>query len=232
MKIGISINGVLRDYLKQIEIVHSKYFPTLDENGEIDDDSSIKVNDYDLEKWVTFPKEEIKQGELTFNHEFTLDLTKENLDKISDVELTNKTEEVTIHEFLYERCTLEVFGSANEVIPNIMNVLNQLIIDYPQHEFVVISNEFGLSIPSTFFFLSKTSCMCSNIKFVPNNMEIWDNVDLMVTDHPEIIDNKPTDKICVVVDRPFNVELTSNYRIDNLKGLRMILEEITSNTTQ
>jgi hypothetical protein len=48
MKIGVSIDGVLRDLFGQIEDTQSKYF--LEE-----DKDPIKVEDYDLEKWVTFP---------------------------------------------------------------------------------------------------------------------------------------------------------------------------------
>ena len=54
MKIGISINGVLRDYFKQIEDTHTKYFPPEEEGEE------IRVMDYDLEKWVVFPDETVE----------------------------------------------------------------------------------------------------------------------------------------------------------------------------
>jgi hypothetical protein len=43
MEIGISINGVLRDFFGQIEEVHVKYFPPEE------DEDPIKVKDYDLE---------------------------------------------------------------------------------------------------------------------------------------------------------------------------------------
>ena len=63
MKIGVSIDGVLRNFLGRVEEIYEKYF-LKDENSE------IKVLDYDLEKWVTFPEEEVKQAEMEFNPEF------------------------------------------------------------------------------------------------------------------------------------------------------------------
>jgi hypothetical protein len=56
MKIGISIDGVLRDLFGKIEDTHQKYFPS-------EDDENVKVLDYDFDKWLTFPEEETKQAE-------------------------------------------------------------------------------------------------------------------------------------------------------------------------
>lgn len=219
MIIGISINGVLRDFLKQIEIFHSKCYPDID--------TPIEVNDYDLDKWITFPEEEVKQAELTFNPEFNLDLTKDGLNNIENIELETKIEEVTIDEFLYEKGAFEIFGSSNEVLPNIVVTLNRLILDNPQHDFILMSKESGLSIPSTHFFLSKTFCMCPNIKFLNSYKDHWDFVDVMVTDHPEIITTKPNNKKCVVVRKNFNTDLSGDYLINSLKDFGDLLEEIT-----
>jgi len=217
MRIGVSINGVLRDYFKQIEETHSKYFPP--EEGE----EGIKVLDYDLEKWVTFPKEEAEQAEIEFDPTFD-PFDSKSRDSVQDLELNKVEEQVTLQEFLYERCTLEVFGSADEMVPNAMNTLNNLILDFPEHEFVVISRETGLSVPSTYFFLSKTSCMAHEVKFVIDSRDSWKHVDLMVTDHPDIINSKPDGKACIVVGKEFNVDCDGDFRIESIKDVRDILE--------
>ncbi len=87
MKIGISIDGVLRDLLGQIEETHKKYFPP--EEGE----EPIEVKDYELEKWVTFPEEEINQGEMDFNPEFNED---DFLESEEDTELVKITKKVNL----------------------------------------------------------------------------------------------------------------------------------------
>lgn len=210
MKIGISIDGVLRDLFGKIEDTHQKYFPS--EDGE-----SIKILDYDFDKWLTFPEEETKQAELEFNPEFNED---QFLNEEQDLTINNTINKVTVEEFLYEKCTLEVFGYANEETHSVMETLNQLIIENPEHEFIIISREIGMSIPSTFFFLSKTKCMCQNIKFVKDYESVWSYVNVMVTDHPKIISSKPKDKICVQIEKEFNkLNTQSNINIKSLKEI-------------
>jgi hypothetical protein len=229
MKIGISINGVLRNYFKQIETIHTKYFPPEDienEDGSITEGEPIKVKDYDLEKWVVFPKEETEQVELEFDPEFD-PLSSKSIDSIEDLELSKTEEQVTVQEFMYEKCTLEIFGSAEEMVPYAMKTLNDIILEYPEHEFIIMSREGGLSVPSTYFFLSKTSCQCQNVKFVTDSKDHWKYVDVMVTDHPDIINSKPEDKICVIIDKSFNEKvMQSNIRIDSIKDLRDVLEKL------
>jgi hypothetical protein len=200
MKIGVSIDGVLRDLLGKIEETHTKYFPP--EEGE----DGIEVLDYDLDKWLTFPEEEVKQNEIEFDVDFVEEAVKEK----EDIKLETKKTKVTIQEFLYERCTVEIFGYAEESTSSVMETLNRLIIDNPQHEFVIISREGGMAIPSTFFFLAKTKSSCPNIKFVTEYSRVWDYVDVMITDHPKIIDTKPNGKVTIVIDKDYNKDSNQN----------------------
>ena len=209
MKIGISIDGVLRDLLGQIEETHKKYFPT--EEGE----EPISVKDYHLEKWVTFPDEEVKQGEMDFNPEFNED---DFLESEEDTELIKVTKKVTLDEFLYERCTVEVFGYASEIVNSAVESLNKLILENPKHKFILMSREGGLAVPSTLFFLSKTKSICPNIKFVTEYSKVWDHVDIMVTDHPKILNTKPLDKLSIIIDKEYNKKITqSGHRLKTIK---------------
>ena len=209
MKIGVSIDGVLRDYFGQIEDVHTKYFAS-------EEDEPIKIEDYDLDKWVTFPEEEVKQGQLEFNPEFK---EEEFLDSTENTELSKVVKKITLEEFLYEKCTLEIFGYASEVVSSAVETLNQLILENPKYEFIIITREGGLSIPSTLFFLSKTRSLCPNIKFVTEYSKVWDYVDVMITDHPKILKTKPKHgKLSVVVDKPYNQKISqSGIRVKTIK---------------
>jgi hypothetical protein len=124
---------------------------------------------------------------------------------------------------MYERCTLEIFGYADEDVPNAVNHLNDLILNRketnPEDEFMIMSREIGLSIPSTLFFLSKTKAQCQNIKFIKNNVDHWKWVKVMVTDHPDIIKSKPKDAVVIKVLKGFNAELESDFEIENIKEL-------------
>ena len=232
MKIGISLNNVLRAYFHQIEDVYDKYFPAEEEEGEEikegdfvkNEDKGLHIKDYNLEKWIQFPEEEVVQGEMEFNPEFDED----NFMKSDETtEVVKKTHQVTLEEFMYERCTLEIFGYAEEM-GNAMEVINNLILEYPNIEFVIMSRELGLSIPSTYFFLSKTSCMCQNIKFVTDNKEHWEHVDIMVTDHPDILNSKPEGKGSIKVNWPHNKDTNSDWSIDSVHELPEKLKEMLS----
>lgn len=208
MRIGVSIDGVLRDFLGQIEETHKKYFS---EEGE----ESIKVLDYDLDKWVTFPDEEVEEGEMQFNPDFNEDQFFESEENTETIKVVKKT---TLNEFLYEKCTVEIFGHASEIIPSAVETLNQLILENPQYEFVIITREGGLAIPSTLFFLAKTKSICSNIKFVTTYDSVWDNVDVMITDHPNILTLKPTNKMSIIIDKEYNKEVNqSGIRVKTIK---------------
>ena len=201
MKIGVSIDGVLRDFLGQIKQTHLKYFPT--KEGE----EEIEIPDYELEKWVTFPEEKVKQGEMDFNPDFN---EEDFLESGEETELVEVKNETTLDEFLYEKCTVEIFGYAEESISSAVETLNQLIIDNQQHEFILMSREGGMAIPSTLFFLAKTKSSCPNIKFVKEYSKVWDYVDVMITDHPKIIDTKPKGKVSIIIDKEYNKDFNQN----------------------
>lgn len=208
MKIGVCIDGVLRNFLGRVEEVHEKYFPP--KEGE----KEIEVLDYDLEKWLTFPEEEVKQSEMEFNPDFN---EEEFMSSSEEVVLEKKIDKTTVEEFLYEKCTLEIFGYANEEISSGVDTLNNLILENPEYEFYLISREVGLSVPSTLFFLSKTKCMVQNIKFIKEFKSFWDFVDVGITDRPEIIKSKPKNKVCVKVNKNYNDSYDSDFTIKSIK---------------
>lgn len=216
MKIGVSIDGVLRDLLGQIEETHSKYFSQ--ENVE-----PIKIPDYELEKWVTFPEEESKEGEISFDPNFN---EEDFLESEKETELIKVTKKVTLEEFLYEKCTVEIFGYANEAISSAVETLNQLILENSKYEFILLSREGGLAIPSTLFFLAKTKSICSNIKFVTDYTKVWDYIDVMITDHPKILKNKPSKKLSIIIDKEYNQKINqSGVRIKTIKEIDVKLLE-------
>lgn len=220
MKIGVSIDGVLRDLLGQIEETHSKYFSQ--ENVE-----PIKIPDYELEKWVTFPEEESKEGEISFDPNFN---EEDFLESEKETELIKVTKKVTLEEFLYEKCTVEIFGYANEAISSAVETLNQLILENSKYEFILLSREGGLAIPSTLFFLAKTKSICSNIKFVTDYTKVWDYIDVMITDHPKILENKPSKKLSIIIDKEYNQKINqSGVRIKTIKEIdARLLENLES----
>ena len=215
MKIGISINGVLRDFFGRIENIHTKYF-----NPE--DGQEVQVKDYDLEKWLWFPKEEIVRKEMEFNPNFNM---KEFLaDENSDNHLVEVVDdEITVEDFVYDKCCLEIFGYADEIVDGAVQSVNDLELHLKmtgkEHKMIITSREAGRSVPSTLFFLSKTGCMIQDIKFTMGTTDGWEFVDVMVTDHPEILNSKPEGKKVIKIEKPFNQEIPADYTVKSVREL-------------
>jgi 5'(3')-deoxyribonucleotidase len=179
MKIGISINEVLRDFIGQLTYTYDKYIEESD----------------------------IKEG----------DVTNFNLIEFFKFDDINK-----LNSFLYLEAPLEIFGHADQMSDGLMNHFNHFltdIIDDEEHEIELVSREIDKSIPSTYFFLSKTSCRANKLRFVSQHIEEWDGLDVLITANPIALENKPTNKISVKVKASYNKDVKADYEIDSILDL-------------
>jgi hypothetical protein len=177
MKIGITLNEVLRDFLGQLVYTCDKYKKL---------------------------KGEVKEGDVT-----TFDL-------LEYFDFKDKTE---LNKFLYFEESLEVFGHADQLKDNIFMHFNQFLMDMQdeeEHEIILVSREYNKSIPSTYFFLSKTGCRASKIDFVKNFEDKWDNVDVLITANPIALESKPTGKISVKVKASYNEDVDADFEVDSI----------------
>lgn len=176
MKIGITINEVLRDFIGQFAYTYNKYIKEIDISDE-------DVTSFDL-----------------INH--------------FEFEDSNK-----LNRFLYLEAPLEIFGHADQLSDGLMNHFNTFLTemaDDGEHEIILISREVEKSIPSTFFFLSKTGCRATNIKFVTTYAQKWDDVDVLITANPQTLESKPSGKISVKVNASYNKNTPSDYEIESI----------------
>jgi hypothetical protein len=179
MKIGISINEVLRDFIGQLTYTYDKYIEESD----------------------------IVEG----------DVTNFNLIEFFKFDDINK-----LNSFLYLEAPLEIFGHADQMSDGLMNHFNHFltdIIDDEGHEIELVSREIDKSIPSTYFFLSKTSCRADKIRFVRQHIQEWDGLDVLVTANPIALENKPSGKISVKVKASYNKDVKADYEIDSILDL-------------
>ena len=138
MRIGIEINGVLRDTLKKIQQEYEKWY--LNENWK---EMEFIENEKDIDRKVI--------SDVT-----SLDLKKH-------LEFKNEDE---IYDFLYKEHTMEIFGHASSVEYNSVNDLNDFYVDMrDNHEIIIVSDEIGKSKPASLFFLSKFGCQLEKVKF-------------------------------------------------------------------
>ena len=176
MKIGISINEVLRDYIGQFAYTYEKYIgPT--------NITSKDVTSFDLIDHFKF-------------------------DSVAK-----------LNSFLFLEAPLEIFGHADQLHDGIITHLNEFLseIDYEgEHEVKIVSREVSKAIPSTLFFLSKTGCKATDIKFVKTHELEWDDVDVLITANPRALEAKPNGKISVKINASYNSDTPSDYQLDNI----------------
>jgi len=201
MKIGIEINGVLRDTLKKIQQEYEKWY--LNEEGK---ELKLIENDQTIERKIL--------SEVT-----SLELSKH---------LSFKDED-EVYNFLYKEHTMEIFGHAGSVEYNGMNDLNDFYIDMrDSHEIIIVSDEIGKSKPASLFFLAKFGCLVENIKFYSevtiNSM--WDSVDILLTANPNLLLNHPTNKKVIKFNTDYNSDIHVENFISSMKELKSKIEQL------
>lgn len=176
MKIGITLNEVLRDFIGQLAYTYDKYV-----------------------------------GESNVTEE---DITNFNLIEFFKFEDINK-----FNTFLYLEAPLEIFGHADQMSDGLMNRFNTFLMDIKddeEHEIEIVSREIDKSIPSTYFFLSKTSCRIDKIRFVSDYASKWDGLDVLITANPQALEAKPSGKISVKVNTTYNKDVVADFEIDSI----------------
>lgn len=126
--------------------------------------------------------------------------------------------------FLYEDYPLEIFGLCPTVTKNLaadfnnwlINVVENLDID-DDIEFIIVSPmEYGVSIQSTFFFLSKIGCRLREVFLPKDSSKIWDKCDVLITANPKLLDNKPEDKKTVKIEMPYNKDNIADFTFESM----------------
>lgn len=186
MKIGITLNEVLRDYIQQVVYTYNKYY--------------IK----DLEEIGGIKTPEIKEEDIT-SFDFVKHLNFDNVDKLNHFLFVEAPLEIFGHADQVSDGLINRFNS----------FLTEMEFE-GEHEIEIVSREANKAIPATFFFLSKTGAKPTKIRFVKSYEEKWDGVDVLITANPEVLAIKPQDKISVKIKCPYNTEAKADYELDSI----------------
>ena len=199
MRIGIELNGVLRDTLKKIQQEYEKWYlnnPFRDENEEDD-----------------------------FKYEVISDLT--SLDIMNHLKFKNKDElydflykEHTMEIFGHAG-SVEPSGlvELNEFYLDLREF----------HDIIVVSDEIGKSKPASLFFISKFGCLVETVKFYSESTvnSLWDSIDILLTANPKLLLNYPKNKMVIKFNTIYNEDIESDFNISSLKELKTKIQEIT-----
>lgn len=214
MKIGIEVNGVLRDTIEKFKQVYEKVM--------IDGNQSELLNQtYELDmSGNTEENTEIP------NFEYKIISEVNSLDLMEHFSFKEKDE---FFSFMYEESPMEIFGHAPSSEMTTFNELNDLYVELrDQHEITIISDEISKSKPATLFFLSKFGCLVEHVSFyneITKN-EILSKFDLIVTSNPDIIINYEDEINVIKFEASYNRNVSCKHTISSIKDLKNKIKEL------
>ena len=211
-KIGIEINGVLRDTIGKFTQVYEKHMVE-----ESDDEN--KTYEIDLSG-------NTKENTTENNFEYKIINEVTSLELMSHFTFKDSNE---LYSFMYEDFVMQIFGHAGSTETFTFNDLNDFYINFrDNYEIVIVSDEMGRSKPASLFFLSKFGCLVENIKFYSNStlQSMWDALDILVSANPKLIENAPKNKTIIKYKTLYNKNVTCEYEINELKKLNEIIKNL------
>jgi hypothetical protein len=219
-RIGIEINGVLRDTVEKFKQIYEKNL--LESNLE---EQVVKTFELDY----SGNTEEIILPE-PFKYEIISDVT--SIDLMSHFKFQNNEE---LYSFMYEEYTMELFGHAPSSEMTTFNMLNDLYYDLrDKFDLLIVSDEIGKSKPASLFFLAKFGCLLEKVVFYSESTKnrLWDEVDILITANPNILKNHPEDKIIIKYKTNYNKDINCEFEISTLSDFILLLNKINKEYVQ
>ena len=211
-KIGIEINGVLRDTIGKFTQVYEKHMIEESDDGN-------KTYEIDLSG-------NTEENTVENNFEYKIINEVISLELMSHFAFKDSDE---LYSFMYEDFVMQIFGHAGSTETFTFNELNDFYINFrDEYEIIIVSDEMGRSKPASLFFLSKFGCLVENIKFYSNStlQNMWNGLDILVSANPKLIENAPKNKTIVKYETPYNKNVKCEYEIDELKKLNEIIKNL------
>jgi hypothetical protein len=210
IRIGIDINEVLRARWLQFDKFYVEEFGG-DETPEYPYvyDFFKEYNWEDTEKTVQMFNEDLPDDINPMDYQIDPKTGEAPVDYLA---FSSTTESYTAKEmynkFMYEDYNFEIHGSAPIMYKQMDLHAEKFYLQYKDcAEFVILSQENWFSIPPTLFFLSRIFSRFKNYRFVEDKQEMWDNVDVLITTDPEILDaGTPEGKEIIKLNRPYNTK--------------------------
>jgi hypothetical protein len=197
MRIGIEINGVLRNTLDKIEQTYQKYM--IDKTDGLEDEDSFK---YEINLPVT-----------------SLDLRSHFTFQSDDELFTFLYEEFPMEVFGHSQSSeYSTFNDLNEIYVNLRDNHDLLIVSdeigksKPASLFFL--SKFGCLVEKVKFYSNSTI----------NSM--WNEIDVLLTANPALLLDHPTDKILIKYETIYNNNVKSEHTINTIKELKDKLKTI------
>ena len=223
MKIGIEINGVLRDTISKFTELYEKHLVDSHFNESTDKTYEIEFSG-DTDEVI-----ELNENVEVNNFEYKILSPVTSLDLESHFSFPSKDD---LYSFMYEEYTMELFGHAPSTEMLSFNILNDIYYNLRDtYDLMIVSDEIGRSKPSSLFFLSKFGCLVEKVFFYSEitKKNMLDEVDILLTSNPDLLLNKPENKIVIKFITDYNKNVKSDYEISSLSDLELTIKKIEEN---
>lgn len=243
-KLGITIDGVIRNYLDAFDKQYRKKF-IFDENiVDMSEEFVYKEpTEEDLKKRTKLIEEKtlelislpVDSPDLLNHYQFNEIKEFENdnsfiqntdeqcifFENFNTFENKTLTPKEALNRFMYEQHAFKIFGDSEE-FQGAMSYVNRIQAYGLQNnlfETVLISDLKSTAISANFFFLHKVGCRVRNIQIVKDCIDKWNYCDVLVDADPETLQVKPEGKLSIKIDKLYNQPDESDYTIKNIKEL-------------
>jgi hypothetical protein len=213
-RIGIEVNGVLRNTLDKFKQLYEKH---MIENFESENSNQ------------TF---EIDMSGNTKMDEVVPDFKYEIVEPIDTYDLKNHFKfpsDDELFSFMFEDFPMQLFGHAGSTETFTFNDLNEFYLkNRDEYEIYIISDEIGKSKPATLFFLSKFGCLIENIKFYSNTTleGMWDTIDMLLTSNPNLLTDVPQNKTTIQYLTDYNRNIECENKIEKLGDFDELIKKL------
>jgi hypothetical protein len=133
------------------------------------------------------------------------------------------TSKVDYLDFLYDDFPYEIFGCAPQMQKGLSEKINKWIVETAELDIdedvdfcIVSTNEYGKSIGSSLFFISKYALCARDIHMLMNAEDVWGKCDVLITANPDLISNVPDGKIVIKIDASYNQMCQSKFSYSTL----------------
>lgn len=196
MRIGIEVNGVLRNTITKIEQIYTKFYlenPLITDEEKKEYEIISEINSLDLLKHLKFKDEDELYQFLYSEH---------------CMEIFGHSPSIEMSTFndLYD------FYIENRDTHEILIISDEIGKSKPATLFFL--SKFGCQIEKIVFYSQITL----------NSM--WNEIDLLLTANPNLLLNHPEDKKIIKFESVYNKEINNELTISSIKELNNIIKEI------
>lgn len=229
LRIGIDVNEVLRARWLQFDKFYVQEFG---EEG-IPEREPYVYDLYENYKWedkkeeINILNEDLPEDINPLDYQIDNETGEAPVDHMA---FKKEKKELTAREiynrFMFEDFLFEIHGSAPIMYKQMDLHVEKFYKKYNDFaDFTILSEENWFSIPPTLFFLSKIMSRFKNYRFVEEKSEMWNDIDILITTDPEILDGKiPQGKKVIKLSRPYNKDSKKGIIEDEILQINDLID--------